>query len=78
MEDIRYHAEWAGIGMRVSEQSLSAERGQAVVESALLAEETNSERARVRVLRAIGSVLENCCISIADPRTVVVEADHSQ
>ena len=66
------------LGAGSNQQTLSAEHDLAVAESALVAAETDYEKARVEMRRATGSVLEEYGISIADARTGVVEADHSQ
>jgi outer membrane protein TolC len=66
------------LGAGSNQQTLSAEHDLALAESALVAAETDYEKARIEVRRATGSVLEDYGISIADAKTGVVEADHSR
>ncbi len=66
------------LGAGSNQQTLSAEHDLALAESALVAAETDYEKARIEVRRATGSVLENYGISIADAKSGVVEADHSR
>jgi outer membrane protein TolC len=66
------------LGAGSNQQTLSAEHDLALAESALVAAETDYEKARIEVLRATGSVLEDYGISIADAKTGVVEADNSR
>lgn len=66
------------LGAGSNQQTLSAEHDLALAESALVTAETDYEKARIEVRRATGSVLEDYGISIADARTGVVEASHSQ
>ncbi len=65
------------LGAGSNQQTLSAEHDLALAESALVAAETNYEKARIEVRRATGSVLEDYGISVADAKTGVVEADNS-
>lgn len=65
------------LGAGSSQQTLSAEHDLAVAESALVAAETDYEKARVEMRRATGSVLEDYGISIAAAKAGVVEEDHS-
>ena len=66
------------LGAGSNQQTLSAEHDLALAESALVAAETDYEKARIEVRRATGSVLEDYGISIADAKTGVVEADNSR
>jgi outer membrane protein TolC len=66
------------LGAGSNQQTLSAEHDLALAESALVTAETDYEKARIEVRRATGSVLEDYGISIANARTGVVEASHSQ
>ena len=66
------------LGAGSNQQSLSAEHDLALAESALVAAETDYEKARIEVRRATGSVLEDYGISVADAKTGVVEADNSR
>ena len=66
------------LGAGSNQQTLSAEHDLALAESALVAAETDYEKARIEVRRATGSMLEDYGISIADAKTGVVEADHSR
>jgi len=64
------------LGAGSNQQTLSAEHDLALAEFALVAAETDYEKARIEVLRATGSVLEDYGISIAEAKTGVVEADN--
>ncbi len=66
------------LGAGSNQQTLSAEHDLALAESALVAAETDYEKARVEMRRAAGSVLEDYGISIAAAKTGVVEEDHSR
>ena len=66
------------LGAGSNQQSLSAEHDLALAESALVAAETDYEKARIEVRRATGSVLEDYGISVADAKTGVVEAENSR
>jgi outer membrane protein TolC len=66
------------LGAGSNQQTLSAEHDLAVAESALVAAETDFEKARIEVRRATGSVLEDYGISIADAKTGIVEAEDSR
>ncbi len=66
------------LGAGSNQQTLSAEHDLAVAESALVAAETDYEKARIEVRRATGSVLEDYGISIADAKTGIVEAENSR
>jgi outer membrane protein TolC len=66
------------LGAGSNQQTLSAEHDLALAESALVAAETDYEKARVEMRRAAGSVLEDYGISVAAARTGVVEEDHSR
>ena len=65
------------LGAGSNQQTLAAEHDLALAESALVAAETDYEKARVEMRRAAGSVLEDYGISIAAAKTGVVEEDHS-
>lgn len=66
------------LGAGSNQQTLSAEHDLALADSALVAAETDFEKARVEMRRAAGSVLEDYGISIAAAKTGVVEDDHSR
>jgi outer membrane protein TolC len=66
------------LGAGSNQQTLSAEHDLALAESALVAAETDFEKARVEMRRASGSVLEDYGISVAAARSGVVEEDHSR
>jgi outer membrane protein TolC len=66
------------LGAGSNQQTLSAEHDLAIAESALVAAETDYEKARIEVRRATGSVLEDYGISVANAKTGVVEADNSR
>jgi outer membrane protein TolC len=66
------------LGAGSNQQTLSAEHDLALAESALVAAETDYEKARVEMRRAAGSVLEDYGISVAAAMTGVVEEDHSR
>jgi len=66
------------LGAGSNQQTLSAEHDLAVAESALVAAETDFEKARIEVRRSTGSVLEDYGISIADAKTGIVEAENSR
>lgn len=66
------------LGAGSNQQTLSAEHDLALADSALVAAETDYEKARVEMRRAAGSVLEDYGISIAEAKTGVVEDDHSR
>ena len=66
------------LGAGSNQQTLAAEHDLALAESALVAAETDYEKARVEMRRAAGSVLEDYGISIAAAKTGVVEEDHSR
>jgi len=66
------------LGAGSNQQTLSAEHDLALAESALVAAETDYEKARVEMRRAAGSVLEDYGISVAAAKTGVVEEDHSR
>jgi outer membrane protein TolC len=66
------------LGAGSNQQTLAAEHDLALAESALVAAETDFEKARVEIRRAAGSVLEDYGISVAAARTGVVEEDHSR
>lgn len=66
------------LGAGSNQQTLSAEHDLALAESALVAAETDYEKARVEMRRATGSVLEDYGVSIADAKAGVVEEDHSR
>jgi outer membrane protein TolC len=65
------------LGAGSNQQTLAAEHDLALAESALVAAETDFEKARVEMRRAEGSVLEDYGISVAAAKTGIVEADHS-
>jgi outer membrane protein TolC len=65
------------LGAGSSQQTLASEHDLALAESALVAAETDFEKARVEMRRAEGSVLEDYGISVAEAKNGVVEADHS-
>ena len=65
------------LGAGSNQQTLSAEHDLAIAESALVAAETDYEKARIEVRRATGSVLEDYGISVADAKSGIVEADNS-
>ena len=66
------------LGAGSNQQTLAAEHDLALAESALVAAETDYEKARIEVRRATGSVLEDYGISIANAKAGVVEADKSR
>ena len=66
------------LGAGSNQQTLSAEHDLALADSALVAAETDFEKARVEMRRAAGSVLEDYGISIAAAKTGIVEDDHSR
>jgi outer membrane protein TolC len=66
------------LGAGSNQQTLSAEHDLALAESALVAAETDYEKARVEMRRAAGTVLEDYGISVAAAKTGVVEDDHSR
>jgi outer membrane protein TolC len=66
------------LGAGSNQQTLSAEHDLALAESALVAAETDFEKARVEMRRAEGSVLEDYGISVAQAKTGIVEEDHSR
>jgi outer membrane protein TolC len=66
------------LGAGSNQQTLAAEHDLALADSALVAAETDYEKARVEMRRAAGSVLEDYGISIAAAKTGVVEEDHSR
>ena len=66
------------LGAGSNQQTLAAEHDLALADSALVAAETDYEKARIEVRRATGSVLEDYGISVADAKTGVVEADNSR
>jgi outer membrane protein TolC len=66
------------LGAGSNQQTLSAEHDLALAESALVAAQTDYEKARIEVRRATGTVLEDYGISITDVKSGVVEADHSR
>jgi len=66
------------LGAGSNQQTLSAEHDLAIADSALVAAETDYEKARIEVRRATGSVLEDYGISIANAKTGIVEADNSR
>ena len=66
------------LGAGSNQQTLSAEHDLAIADSALVAAETDYEKARIEVRRATGSVLEDYGISVADARTGIVEAENSR
>jgi outer membrane protein TolC len=66
------------LGAGSNQQTLSAEHDLAIADSALVAAETDYEKARIEVRRATGSVLEDYGISIANAKTGVVEANNSR
>ncbi|MGC1463796.1 MAG: TolC family protein [Terracidiphilus sp.] len=66
------------LGAGSNQQTLSAEHDLALADSALVAAETDYEKARIEVRRATGSVLEDYGISVADAKSGVVEADNSR
>ena len=66
------------LGAGSNQQTLAAEHDLALAESALVAAETDYEKARIEVRRATGSVLEDYGISIANAKAGVVEADNSR
>jgi Outer membrane protein len=65
------------LGAGSNQQTLAAEHDLAIAESALVAAETDYEKARVEMRRAAGSVLEDYGISVAAAKTGIVEEDHS-
>ena len=66
------------LGAGSNQQTLAAEHDLALADSALVAAETDYEKARIEVRRATGSVLVDYGISIADAKTGIVEADNSR
>ncbi len=66
------------LGAGSNQQTLAAEHDLAIADSALVAAETDYEKARIEVKRATGSVLEDYGISVADAKTGIVEADNSR
>jgi outer membrane protein TolC len=66
------------LGAGSNQQTLGAEHDLAVAESALVTAETAYEKARIEVLRATGTVLDQFGISIADTKTGTVEVNHPQ
>jgi outer membrane protein TolC len=66
------------LGAGSNQQTLGAEHDLAVAESALVTAETAYEKARIEVLRATGTVLDQYGISIADTKTGTVEVNHPQ
>jgi outer membrane protein TolC len=65
------------LGAGSNQQTLAAEHDLAIAESALVAAETDFEKARVEMRHAEGSTLEDYGISVAQAKTGIVEADHS-
>ena len=65
------------LGAGSNQQTLSAEHDLALAESALVAAETDYEKARVEMRRAAGTVLEDYGISVAAAKTGVVEDGNS-